>query len=82
MRGRRKARIPRDNKSLSLYPEYPDPEPDPGPQRGRKFYLALAAYGVLALLAAVTLDGNFRLVVWILLAGLALKTYIATLQQP
>ncbi len=44
--------------------------------------MALAAYGVLALLAAVTLDGNFRLVVWILLAGLALKTYIATFQQP
>jgi hypothetical protein len=33
-------------------------------------------------MAALTLDGKFRLVVWILLAGLALKTYIATLQKP
>jgi hypothetical protein len=68
---------------LSLYP---DPEPDPGqlpgPKQGRKFYLAIAAYGGIALLAALTLDGNFRLVVWILLGGLALKTYIATLKQP
>ena len=33
-------------------------------------------------LAALTLDGNFRLVVWILMGGLALKTYIHTLKQP
>ena len=65
--------------TLSLYP---DPEGDSGPQRKRRFYLALAAYAGIALLAAVTLDGNFRLVVWILLGGLALKTYIATLKQP
>jgi len=64
---------------LSLYP---DPEPVPGPQRKRRFYLALAAYAAIAVLAALTLDGNFRLVVWILLGGLALKTYIATLKQP
>jgi hypothetical protein len=61
---------------------YPDPELDPEPKRGRKFYWAMAAYLGIALLAALTLDGNFRLVVWILLAGLALKTYIATLKQP
>jgi hypothetical protein len=64
---------------LSLYP---DPEPTGGPQRGRKFCLALACYAAIALLAALTLDGNFRLVVWIFLGGLALKTYIATLKQP
>lgn len=61
---------------------YPDPEPEPGSKRKRKFYLALASYAGIALLAGLTLDGNFRLVVWILLGGLALKTYIATLQQP
>jgi hypothetical protein len=65
----------------------PEPEPDnpglePGPQRGRKFYLALASYAVIALLAAVTLDGKFRWVVWIFLGGLALRTYIATLHKP
>ena len=39
---------------------------------------ALGAYTVLALLAAFTLDnGLLRNAVWILLAGLALKTYIA-----
>jgi hypothetical protein len=37
---------------------------------------------VIALLAAVTLDGKFLWVVWIFLGGLALKTYIATLQKP
>jgi hypothetical protein len=59
-----------------------DPELDPGPQRGRKFYLALASYAAIGLLAAATLDGKFLWVVWILLGGLALKTYIATLQKP
>lgn len=48
---------------------------------------AMAMYGLLALLAGVTLEnagvrvgGNFvefRVCVWILLAGLALKTWIA-----
>jgi len=38
---------------------------------------AMGTYAVLALLAAFTLDGTFRLAVWILMAGLALKTYIA-----
>jgi hypothetical protein len=38
---------------------------------------ALGTYAVLALLAALTLEGNLRLAVWILLAGLTLKTVIA-----
>lgn len=39
---------------------------------------ALAAYLALALLAAFTLDGGLmRNAVWILLAGLAVKTWIA-----
>ena len=42
-----------------------------------RFVTALACYGVLALLAAFTLDGVFRIAVWILLAGLAVKTWIA-----
>jgi hypothetical protein len=42
-----------------------------------KLLVAFGAYAVLAILAGVTLDGKMRLAVWILLAGLALKTYIA-----
>ncbi|MFB3829139.1 MAG: hypothetical protein ACE15B_20400 [Bryobacteraceae bacterium] len=42
-----------------------------------KLILALAAYAALALMAAFTLDGAFRIAVWILMAGLALKTLIA-----
>ena len=39
---------------------------------------AMAAYAVLAALAAFTLDGGLmRNAVWVLLAGLALKTWIA-----
>jgi hypothetical protein len=42
----------------------------------------MACYAAIALLATFTLDGKFRLVVWVILGGLALKTYIATLKQP
>ncbi len=38
---------------------------------------AMSAYAVLAGLAAFTLDGAFRYAVWILMAGLAVKTWIA-----
>jgi hypothetical protein len=42
-----------------------------------RFLWAMGTYGVLALLAALTLDGAMRYAVWILLGGLAIKTYIA-----
>lgn len=42
-----------------------------------RFAAALTAYALLALAAALTLDGTLRLAVWILMAGLALKTWIA-----
>jgi len=42
----------------------------------------MLCYAAIALLAAFTLDGKFRLVVWIFLAGLALRTYLATLRKP
>lgn len=47
----------------------------------RRFYIAMGVYCVLALLAAVTLDKEIRLVTWIFLAGLAVKTYIATFRR-
>jgi hypothetical protein len=43
----------------------------------KKLPFALACYLVLALAATFTLDGLFRLAVWIFLAGLAVKTLIA-----
>jgi len=49
---------------------------------GPKFYTAMACYLAIALLAAFTLDGKFRLVVWIFLAGLAVRTYLRTLEKP
>ena len=44
----------------------------------KRFAVAMGIYAVLALLAAFTLDGGLiRNAVWILMAGLAVKTYIA-----
>jgi hypothetical protein len=43
----------------------------------KRLISALAAYATLALLAGFTLDGTLRYAIWILMAGLALKTYIA-----
>jgi hypothetical protein len=43
----------------------------------KRLSFAIACYCLLALLAAFTLDGLFRVVVWIFLAGLAAKTWIA-----
>jgi hypothetical protein len=68
----------------------PDEEPEPrfrhlesDPKKTkRRFYLAMASYAALALLAWLTLDGKFLWVVWIFLGGLAVKTYLATLQKP
>jgi hypothetical protein len=42
-----------------------------------RFLWAMATYSVLSLLAALTLDGLMRDAVWILMGGLAVKTYIA-----
>ena len=45
-----------------------------------RFAAAMAAYGVLALLAAWTLDGKIRLATWLLLGLFALKTVLAVLR--
>ena len=62
----------------------PTDDGDESPSKGKRpsFLAAMASYAAIALLAAFTLDGNFRLVVWIFLAGLALRTYLATLRKP
>lgn len=44
----------------------------------KRLIAAMSAYAVIALLAAFTLDGGLmRNAVWVLMAGLAVKTYIA-----
>ena len=47
----------------------------------RRFLAALACYGVLALLAAFTLEEMPRAVVWLILGGLAVKTWIDTIRK-
>jgi hypothetical protein len=46
-----------------------------------RFLAALACYGVLALLAGFTLDEMPRAVVWLILGGLAVKTWIDTIRK-
>jgi hypothetical protein len=43
----------------------------------QRFLAALCCYAFLAVLAGLTLDGLLRSAVLVLLAGLALKTWIA-----
>jgi hypothetical protein len=43
----------------------------------RRFLAAMSTYAVLAVLATFTLDGKLRIVIWIVMGALALKTLIA-----
>jgi len=43
----------------------------------RRLVAALLAYALLAIAAGLTLDGVFRSAVWLFLAGLGLKTWLA-----
>ncbi len=47
----------------------------------KRFVTAMGIFAILATLATVTLDGPIRLVTLIFLAGLAVKTYLATLRR-
>jgi hypothetical protein len=49
---------------------------------GPRFYAAMGGYAAIALLAGLTLDGNFRLMVWIVLGGLVVKTYLHAIRKP
>jgi len=46
-----------------------------------RFAVAMSVYAVLALLGAILLTGKIRDALWILLAGLALKTFIVKAQR-
>ncbi|GEM_PF-4057484 len=42
--------------------------------RNKRLWWALAAYAFLALLAYLTLDGPFRVMIWLFCGGLAIMT--------
>ncbi len=48
----------------------------------KRLVAPMACYALLALAAALTLDGMARSAVWIFLAGLVVKTWIAARQRP
>jgi len=43
----------------------------------KRLLAAMSTYAILAVLATFTLDGKLRYAIWVLMAGLAVKTYIA-----
>jgi len=45
-----------------------------------RFYGAMACYAILAAAAAFTLDGKFRIAVWVLLAAFAVRTWLAVMK--
>ena len=46
-----------------------------------RLLIAIGCYALFALLAFLTLEGVWRTVVWIVMGGLAVKTWIAHKQQ-
>ena len=46
-----------------------------------KFIAAMCTYGILAVLAGFTLEGRFRLAVWVFLGGIAIKTLLVVLKR-
>jgi len=46
-----------------------------------KLRVALASYAGLGILATLTLDGPFRVLVWLVLSALAIKTWIAVVRE-
>ena len=47
----------------------------------RKFIGAMSYYAVLAILAGFTLTGNIRLITWIVLGGIAIRTWLVVLKD-
>jgi len=41
----------------------------------------MGAYAALAVLAGITLSGDWRIATWIFLGGIALKTYLVVLKR-
>ena len=45
------------------------------------FIAAMSAYAILAVLAGFTLSGDIRIVTWIVLGGIALRTWLVVLKR-
>lgn len=48
----------------------------------KRLVVALACYAILAVIAWTTQEGNFRLALMVLFAGLAVKSWAATRNSP
>jgi hypothetical protein len=46
-----------------------------------RFIAAMCTYGILAIMAGFTLEGRFRLAVWVFLGGIATKTLLVVLKR-
>ena len=46
-----------------------------------RFIVAMLGYAALATLAGFTLSGDIRLVTWIILGGIAIKTWLVVLKR-
>ena len=46
-----------------------------------RFIAAMSAYAILAVLAGFTLSGDIRIVTWIVLGGIALRTWLVVLKR-
>jgi len=46
-----------------------------------RFVAAMSCYAVLAILAGFTLTGDIRLVTWIVLGGIAIRTWLVVLKR-
>jgi hypothetical protein len=46
-----------------------------------RLLVAMLLYAAFAVMAALTLDGKFRIAVWLLMVAFALRTWIAAKRQ-
>jgi hypothetical protein len=46
-----------------------------------RFIAAMSAYALLAILAGFTLSGDIRIVTWIVLGGIAIRTWLVVLKR-
>ncbi len=46
-----------------------------------RFVAAMSGYAILAILAGFTLSGDVRIVTWIVLGGIAIRTWLVVLKR-
>jgi hypothetical protein len=61
--------------------EWQRPDQNRGKFMRPRLAIALCCFAILAILAAATLEGIFRMGVWLLLGALAVKTWIASIRE-